>query len=554
MTGAVFLAGCQDGFFVEPAAAPTRVTFSFAGASLASAFDKADRAHVTVHVAGTAPIEKDFEFPPGQPEIRLQVEITVGAPESQATVEVELFSGSGLLFRGDEVVTVKEGQQNQVEISPEPVAAQLVVQPVVQITTLNAPQQLNAVVLFATGDTLPASVQWAPVSNADVSITAGGVVTAQQNGTFNTTASFGNLTQPVQVNVASPAATITFISGQGQSAFPGDTVPVAPSVVVRNAQGIALRGVTVTFVPSNGGSVNATTVTTNSSGVAALSRWTLGDHGVNVLAASAPGVPTVSLQATTIDPCTRSVPTLALPVTINGQITARRDCRVGNRHVDRFQVNIAPQTVVRGTITAASFANPVILASRGPNTNRFNGYSGTPPVPMEYIVPAGQYWWGAAANDTLTSGSYTLALQTIAEPQVGCTNEAYTLPGGSANANITDNDCPDTVQPAFNRKSDGYVIQLRTGESWSATVSPGVNFPVLVAGWRGDVFIQSITVSGGQTGTLTLTETGSGAFWSIYVLNLNTGVYGPYAISFGGNSPVGVSAVTAPELFTSRRR
>src|SRR5439155_191401 len=77
--------------------------------------------------------------------------------------------------------------------------------------------------------------------------------------------------------------------GDGQTATAGTTVPVNPSVVVRDANGNPVAGVSVTFaVASGGGSVSPTTpVTTNGSGIAAVTSWTLGPTaGPNTLSAT----------------------------------------------------------------------------------------------------------------------------------------------------------------------------------------------------------------------------------------------------------------------------
>ena len=88
--------------------------------------------------------------------------------------------------------------------------------------------------------------------------------------------------------------------GNNQTATVSTAVAVAPSVLVRDFQGNAVSGVSVTFaVRSGGGSVTSATVLTNAGGVATLGSWTLGaPAGQNVLAATAVGLPTVIFTAT----------------------------------------------------------------------------------------------------------------------------------------------------------------------------------------------------------------------------------------------------------------
>lgn len=89
------------------------------------------------------------------------------------------------------------------------------------------------------------------------------------------------------------ARTITAQAGNGQNSSPGTAVPIAPSVLVTDADGNAVSGVPVTFqVTSGGGSViPATPVNTDAQGVAATTSWTLGAAaGPNTLSATAAGL------------------------------------------------------------------------------------------------------------------------------------------------------------------------------------------------------------------------------------------------------------------------
>src|SRR5439155_403745 len=77
---------------------------------------------------------------------------------------------------------------------------------------------------------------------------------------------------------AGTATQIAINAGNDESATAGTAVPVAPSVIVRDAHGNPVEGVSVTFaVASGGGTVSPTTpVMTNASGIAAVTSWTLG--------------------------------------------------------------------------------------------------------------------------------------------------------------------------------------------------------------------------------------------------------------------------------------
>jgi adhesin/invasin len=89
-------------------------------------------------------------------------------------------------------------------------------------------------------------------------------------------------------------------SGGAQTAVAGSAVPVAPSVVVRDARGNPVAGITVAFTPGpNSGAVTGGQATTNAAGVATVGSWTLGTtSGPQTLIASLAGLPSVTITAT----------------------------------------------------------------------------------------------------------------------------------------------------------------------------------------------------------------------------------------------------------------
>ena len=68
---------------------------------------------------------------------------------------------------------------------------------------------------------------------------------------------------------ASSPASLAIQAGDGQLAEPATAVLTRPAVIVRDAAGRAVAGVSVTFAADSGaGTVNATTATTGSDGTA----------------------------------------------------------------------------------------------------------------------------------------------------------------------------------------------------------------------------------------------------------------------------------------------
>src|SRR5207237_1422081 len=102
---------------------------------------------------------------------------------------------------------------------------------------------------------------------------------------------------------AGTATQMTLNAGDAQTATVNTSVAIAPSVLVRDAGNNPVAGVSVTFTVTGGGgtisSPTGITVSTNASGIAAPSTWTLGaTAGANSLDATAGGLTTVSFTAT----------------------------------------------------------------------------------------------------------------------------------------------------------------------------------------------------------------------------------------------------------------
>ena len=93
------------------------------------------------------------------------------------------------------------------------------------------------------------------------------------------------------VTFTPPSLTIAVNAGNNQSATVGLSVPVAPSVIVRDASNNPVAGVAVTFaVASGGGAVTGASQTTDASGIATVGGWGLGTTaGANTLTATATG-------------------------------------------------------------------------------------------------------------------------------------------------------------------------------------------------------------------------------------------------------------------------
>ncbi len=114
---------------------------------------------------------------------------------------------------------------------------------------------------------------------------AGGTQTVQVTAAGVTTGS------PATFTAEGLVGAVAVNDGDGQTGLVGFGVNVAPSMLVTDAGGAPLAGITVTFaVSSGGGNVTDAVQISDATGVARVTKWTLGNvAGANTLSATAAG-------------------------------------------------------------------------------------------------------------------------------------------------------------------------------------------------------------------------------------------------------------------------
>ncbi|MEP6730671.1 MAG: Ig-like domain-containing protein [bacterium] len=124
-------------------------------------------------------------------------------------------------------------------------------------------------------------------------------LTATVNSVASTviTTTFTGIATP---RVPGPPAAIVISAGDAQSGTVGLALPIAPAVQVREANGLPLANIVVSFaVATGGGSIVNATATTNASGIASAGTWTLGAAlGAQTVTATVTGLPAVTFTAT----------------------------------------------------------------------------------------------------------------------------------------------------------------------------------------------------------------------------------------------------------------
>jgi hypothetical protein len=273
---------------------------------------------------------------------------------------------------------------------------------------------------------------------------------------------------------AGPAASMTKTAGDNQSSTPGATLPVAPSVTVKDANGNTTAGVAVTFaVASGGGSITGATATTNASGVATVGSWTLGPAaGGNTLTASAAGVASVTFTATAIAvPCAERT-AHSIGTTTSGTL-ATTDCHLGDGTFADFFSTTLPQANAYLFRESASFDTYLYLAMPDGAVIAENDDDETAMSKnsaIKALLPAGSYLLGASSFDAGVTGAYTISSSTTSTSVTRC-EIVFVVKNVSTTQNVESSDCLSTTASASPTYADAFLIFLRTGQSVTVTMN-----------------------------------------------------------------------------------
>ena len=215
-------------------------------------------------------------------------------------------TSSTLSYSTSAKLTVTTNPDFLISVSPgsQTVAAGLKTTYTVTVTPVNG---LTSGVVLSCSSGLPsgASCSFLPNPTAGAStLTVGTSVSTPLTGaTLTITGTVGALSHSAStmlvVTTAAAPASLTIVSGNGQSAPAGAVLPNALTVKVTDSSTNPLAGVTVTFtVTGGGGTLSPASATTDINGIAQAG-WVLGSGlGTNTATASAAGLSTVTFSAT----------------------------------------------------------------------------------------------------------------------------------------------------------------------------------------------------------------------------------------------------------------
>lgn len=279
---------------------------------------------------------------------------------------------------------------------------------------------------------------------------------------------------PVDLTVTATvgaAALITKVSGDNTAAESGAGVTTLPKVRVADAFNNRISGASVTFtVVSGGRTITGGTATTDASGEASLSSWTLGSTGANTVTAAVAGAPSVTFTATAVVKCTFAMGTpIAMGGSASGDIAAT-DCRAvvaQARFSDVYTFTLATQTSVAITMQRASGANPYLAIF---NTSGFflgesvDVQAGATTAVVRAILPAGSYGIATTTSTLNATMSYTLSLGVASDISGSC-GLWWITPGITTSQSLDASDCKLSDSQGGVYFADQFGISLQAQSS-----------------------------------------------------------------------------------------
>ena len=179
-------------------------------------------------------------------------------------------------------------------IAVEPASATLV--------SLGETVTFRALIRDQYGADFPGASSWTSSDPAVFTVNESGVATAVANGSGAVTATFSGLSATATIEVAQAATALAAVSGDGQRAKAGTTLPEPVVVRVEDSGGSPIGGATVAFTPGEGhGAADPAEALTDTAGLARTA-WTLGEADEQTLTAAVADGPSVQVTAALLTP------------------------------------------------------------------------------------------------------------------------------------------------------------------------------------------------------------------------------------------------------------
>jgi len=353
----------------------------------------------------------------------------------------------------------------------------------------------NQTVTFAAtdgGTITPASVVTDASGNAQATLKVAG-----KPGAYNFTATSGAFSVGASATaITGPAKKIAIFGGATQSASPGASVGVKPSVIVTDTAANPVSGVAVVFaVASGGGAATGGSQTTGTNGVAQVTNWVTGSTpGTNTMTATATGLAGSPLTFTA---------TTAFGALHHFTVTAPNGSAIGTQ-VAGTPFNVLISAVDAGGGIIGNYAGTPTIGNLG-NATLSAGGGVTPAFTNGTLTQSLTFSVGGVAQLTVTDGAVS---STIGAFNVQLVTSQLTLnPAGGA---VTGQ--PFVTQPKVSYKDPNGNLVTTDTNSVTATVSAGATLvgTTTVKPVNGVATFTNLGISGtpGASFTLTFTRLG----------------------------------------------
>ena len=349
------------------------------------------------------------------------------------------------------------------------------------------------------------------------------------------TASSGTLT-PVSFTAlsgAGAAAAVAKNGGDNQSAIAGSPVPVAPSVLVKDANGNPKPGVAVAFaVASGGGSITGASATTNAAGIAAVGSWTLGAAGANTLSATVAGLPPVVFTAQAASNfCTnRTDHTFG---TVSSGLLTTTDCKFPDGSFVDFYTTTLPESGAYLFREGAAFDAYLLLAmpdgtAIAENDDESDTITNSA---IKALLPAGDYLIAPGTYLADITGPYEISSTVTSADNANC-EVVFVVRNVTTTQNLATTDCILEAggNPIY---ADFYFIFLRAGSTVTINMTSGAldSFLQLRRSEDGSLITQNDNVDSSTKNariTYTAAETN---YYAIFASAGSTPSQGTYTLS-----------------------
>jgi protocatechuate 3,4-dioxygenase beta subunit len=327
--------------------------------------------------------------------------------------------------------------------------------------------------------------------------------TAPQAGTQAVTATVTGLAAASFTITAQAGAPVAVepVSGGGQSARAGTSLPQPLVVQVVDGVGNPVEGAAVSFASPDGGSLIPSQATTDAQGRAQTAFTTGSAPGPQTVTATVSGLPPLTFSATAVDACTEST-FYSAGANAAGTLEASDCSPAPGYYLDYFALSTSAQGALEISLASTAFGPEASVF--GPTRNVMAAGAGPR---IKIILAPGSYFAGASSTSP-GIGQYTVSSQATTESAASC-EVVFATVGIATDQKIAVSDCQD----GGNYYSDRFLIALTAGQTITISQNSTVFDSFLtLRDELGTVVASDDDSGGGDNSRITFTAPSAGTY------------------------------------------